>query len=336
MYVAFISDAGESEEAGSLARDQPRGWRSGEPAEAEARALAEEGKAIVWIDSGLHATEVAPAQQSPELAYRMITGETAEIRAIRHNVILMQVPVINPDGLDWVAHWYRQNVGTPYELLPCPGSTRNMPGHDNNRDWFMLNLDETRHVTRLLFHEWFPQIVYNQHQAPPFPARIFVPPYAEPLNPEHSGRGDGRHQPDRRGHEGAVRAREQARRAFLLRLRRLVERRAAQRARLSQHARHPHRDGAEFLRHAAHLRRRAISGELSPTACPRGSHPSSTSVPGTAASGALRDAIDYMLTADFAILSHAAERRADYLLKSYQMARAAIDAGESRQALTLT
>ena len=56
-------------------------------------------------------------------------------------------------------------------------------GHDNNRDWFMMNLRETRNVAQLLFQEWFPQIVYNQHQTPPFPARIFVPPYAEPLNP---------------------------------------------------------------------------------------------------------------------------------------------------------
>ena len=30
-------------------------------------------RAIVWIDSGLHASEVAPVQHSPDLAYRMIT-----------------------------------------------------------------------------------------------------------------------------------------------------------------------------------------------------------------------------------------------------------------------
>jgi len=98
-------------------------------------------------------------------------------------VILMQAPCINPDGLDWVVNWYRGNLGTPYELAPLPWLWHKYAGHDNNRDWYMLNLPETRHVTRLLFTEWFPQIVYNQHQAPPFPARIFVPPYAEPLNP---------------------------------------------------------------------------------------------------------------------------------------------------------
>ena len=77
---------------------------------------------------------------------------------------------------------------------PCRCSIRSTPGHDNNRDWFMMNLPETRNVARLLFREWFPQIVYNQHQAPPFPARIFVPPVRRAAEPEHSGARDGRNQ----------------------------------------------------------------------------------------------------------------------------------------------
>ncbi|MDZ4801852.1 MAG: M14 family metallopeptidase [Bryobacteraceae bacterium] len=153
------------------------------PGAAEAQALAKEGKVFVWIDSGLHATEVAPAQHSPELAYRMVTEESDEMRRIRDRVILIQIPCINPDGLDMVVEWYRKNVGTPYELAPLPGLYQKYAGHDNNRDWYMMNLQETRNVSRLLFEEWFPQIVYNQHQSPAFPARIFVPPYAEPLNP---------------------------------------------------------------------------------------------------------------------------------------------------------
>jgi hypothetical protein len=149
----------------------------------EAEKLARDGKAIVWIDSGLHASEVAPAQHAPELAWRMVTDDSPEIERIRDRVILLQVPVINPDGLDMIVDWYRKNVGTPYELAPLPRLYQKYAGHDNNRDWFMMNLQETRNVSRLLFHEWFPHITYNQHQAPAFPARIFVPPYAEPLNP---------------------------------------------------------------------------------------------------------------------------------------------------------
>jgi hypothetical protein len=123
----------------------------------QAHQLAGEGKAIVWIDGGLHASEVAGAQQSPLLAYRVATEETPEMREIRDNVILlcMRPPVL------W--HFYA--------------------GHDNNRDWYMMNLPETRAVAKVLYQEWFPQIVYNNHQTAPFPARIFIPPFADPVNP---------------------------------------------------------------------------------------------------------------------------------------------------------
>jgi len=182
MYVAFLS-APENLKNLERYREISRRLALGQAEAGEARRLAGEGKAIVWIDSGLHASEVAPAQHAAELAYRLITQEDEETRGIRQNVILLQVPVINPDGLDWVVEWYRKNVGTPHEMARLPWLYHKYAGHDNNRDWFMLNLEETRQVTRLLFQEWFPQIVYNQHQTAPFPARIFIPPYGEPLNP---------------------------------------------------------------------------------------------------------------------------------------------------------
>src|SRR5260370_7177190 len=182
VYIAYMSSP---ENLKKVERYGEMGGRvaRGERGEGEGRQLAREGKAIVWIDSGLHASEVAPAQHAPSLAYRMLTDNSAEVEEIRRQVILLQVPVINPDGLDLIAHWYRENVGTPYETAPLPWLYQEYAGHDNNRDWFMLNLAGTQPVTRRLFHDWFPQIVYNQHQAPPFPARIFVPPYGEPLKP---------------------------------------------------------------------------------------------------------------------------------------------------------
>ncbi|HBY61428.1 MAG TPA: peptidase M14 [Solibacterales bacterium] len=182
MIAAFLSDAANLKQLDRY-REISQRLALGRATPEEARKLASEGKAIVWIDSGLHATETAPAQHAPELAYRMVTAEDAETARIRRNVILIQIPVINPDGLDMVVEWYRKNAGTPYELAPLPWLYQKYAGHDNNRDWFMLNLEETKHVTKLLFQDWFPHIVYNQHQSPAFPARIFVPPYAEPLNP---------------------------------------------------------------------------------------------------------------------------------------------------------
>lgn len=182
MYVAFISSPENLRQLDRY-RDISRTLALGHGSADEAAKLAASGKAIVWIDSGLHATEVAPVQHSPHLAYKMLTDESDEVKRIRQNVILMQVPVINPDGLDMVADWYRHNVGTPYEIAPLPKLYHKYAGHDNNRDWFMLNLVETRNVSRLLFEEWFPQIVYNQHQQGPTGPRFSVPPYDEPLNP---------------------------------------------------------------------------------------------------------------------------------------------------------
>lgn len=182
MFVAFISSPENLKQLDRY-REINRKLALGQASDAEAKTLVKEGKSIVWIDSGLHATEIACAQHAPELAYRMLTDESEEAQRIRKNVILMQVPVINPDGLDIVSHWYRKNVGTPYERSSPPELYQKYAGHDNNRDWFMMNLVETRNVSKILFHEWFPHIVYNQHQQPAFPARIFIPPYAEPLNP---------------------------------------------------------------------------------------------------------------------------------------------------------
>ncbi len=148
----------------------------------EARALAKEGKAIVWIDSGLHALETAHAQHAFLLAYRMATDESEEIRRIRNDVILVLMPSVEPDGMDTVAYWYRKTVRTPYQDSPMPWLFGTYASYDNNRDYFMQTQVETQVVSRLLYFEWLPQIVYNHHQGF-YPARIFVPPFPDPFNP---------------------------------------------------------------------------------------------------------------------------------------------------------
>ena len=166
----------------AYARDPGAGDGSILP-EARARELAREGVAIVWIDGGLHATEVAHGQVMPEMAYHFVTDESEETRRIRENTILLLMPNMNPDGLNIVADWYMSNVGGEFEMARVPELYHHYIGHDNNRDWYMLTQVETRAVTRQLYHEWFPQIVYNQHQSSPFPGRIWMPPFANPVNP---------------------------------------------------------------------------------------------------------------------------------------------------------
>ena len=148
----------------------------------EARRLASEGKAVVWISVGVHATECAPPQQALQLAYDLVTNEDLETRFIRENTILLLV-FANPDGMQMLAEWYLPNVGTPYEMSQMPWLYHKYAGHDNNRDSYINNLPETRNMTRVINQEWYPAVLYDQHQRGPFPARIWIPPNAEPVNP---------------------------------------------------------------------------------------------------------------------------------------------------------
>jgi hypothetical protein len=148
----------------------------------EARALAREGKMAVWIDAGLHSTEVAHSQFAPHLAYHMAADEAEETRRIRDDVVLLLMPVMNPDGHEIVVDWYREHQGEAWEMRPVE-VYHEYVGHDINRDWYMFRQAESRAVGRILYEEWFPQIVFNHHQTAPFPARIFIPPFADPVNP---------------------------------------------------------------------------------------------------------------------------------------------------------
>ncbi len=157
-------------------------------AEEKAQRLAQEGKAVVWIDAGMHSDERAPGQAMMTLAHRVATEESAEMQKIRDNVVLLLMPMMNPDGLDIVESWYDRVLDTPYETTDPPRLYQKYVGHDNNRDWFMNNMPETRAVTDVVYNEWYPQIVVNHHQTAPPWARIFVPPFTGPVNPNiHPG-----------------------------------------------------------------------------------------------------------------------------------------------------
>jgi hypothetical protein len=150
--------------------------------ENQSRALANEGKAVVLIDGGLHATEILGSQQLIELVWQMTSRNDAETRRILDNVILLAIPS-NPDGLELVADWYMR------EADPLKRTTRGIPrlyqkyiGHDNNRDFYMVTQPETEAVSRIMYQEWFPQIVYNHHQTGPAGTVLFCSPFRSPFN----------------------------------------------------------------------------------------------------------------------------------------------------------
>ena len=181
-YIALISSAENLANVERYRDIAVQLARPGNLTDESARGLASEGKAIVHIDGGLHATEVAHAQHTIQLAYDLVTGDAdPEVRAILEDVILLLWPSINPDGQTMVAEWYHSNVGTPFEVAPLPRLYQKYIGHDNNRDGYMINMIESRVVTRVTRH-WEPQILYNHHQSSPFPTRIWIPPFAEPIS----------------------------------------------------------------------------------------------------------------------------------------------------------
>jgi len=150
--------------------------------EAEAHKLSLEGKAVVWIDGGLHATEVVGGQQLLELVWRLVSRNDAETLRILDEVILLAVPV-NPDGMDLVADWYMRDPD------PKKRSTGGIPrlyqkyvGHDNNRDYYMVTQPESEAVSRQLYIEWHPQFLYNHHQTGPQGTVLFCPPFRDPFN----------------------------------------------------------------------------------------------------------------------------------------------------------
>ena len=212
--------------------------------ERAARALAAEGKAVVWIDFGLHSNEVAPAQASPEIAYRVATEESRRCAASGDDVIFILVPSMNPDGLDKICAWYQRNLGTPYEVAPMVELYHSYAGHDNNRDWYMFNMPESRNVAQLLYSR---VVSADRLQPAPdgaVPRTHLRAAVRRPDEPEHPAAGDARHRERRRRHHLAPRGRGQNRRHQPDQLRHLVERRHAHRSLLPQHGRHPHRDGA--------------------------------------------------------------------------------------------
>ena len=148
----------------------------------QAKAMAKEGKAIVWFDGGLHATEVLGAHQLIETTYQLISRSDEEtMRILRDNVIL--AVHANPDGMELVSSWYMRS-SNPQErtMNGLPRLYQKYIGHDNNRDFYMLNQPESQNIARIQYHEWMPQIIYNHHQTGPAGTVMFAPPFRDPFN----------------------------------------------------------------------------------------------------------------------------------------------------------
>jgi len=148
----------------------------------QARALAKEGRTVVWIDGGLHATETLGAQQLGETVYQMVSGTDDETLRMLNDCVILFVHA-NPDGNELVANWYMRNsVPRERSLANLPRLYQKYIGHDNNRDFFASTQPETENMNRVMFREWYPQLLYNHHQSGPAGTVVYSPPLRDPYN----------------------------------------------------------------------------------------------------------------------------------------------------------
>jgi Zinc carboxypeptidase len=181
-YMALISSPQNLARLDAIIATSERLARAIDLDDTAARTLARTTPAVVHIDAGLHSNETACAQHVIPLAYELVAARgDATIDRIRNEVVLALWFSTNPDGQNMMAEWYRQNLGTSYETSPLPWLYQKYVGHDNNRDGYMLNTIESQVLTRTV-HQLWPVVFYNHHQPAPFPARIWIPPFAEPVS----------------------------------------------------------------------------------------------------------------------------------------------------------
>ncbi|MGI9105779.1 MAG: M14 family metallopeptidase [Pyrinomonadaceae bacterium] len=155
----------------------------GGQSDGKARQLIARGKSIVLITCGIHSTEVGSTLSSMLIAHRLASSDDPLVRRILQDTIILLVPSLNPDGVDIVKNWYDKTLGTPYEGTGPPELYHKYVGHDNNRDWYAFTQVETQLTVDKIHNAWHPQIVHDIHQQGEYGARLFLPPYMQPVEP---------------------------------------------------------------------------------------------------------------------------------------------------------
>ena len=143
--------------------------------------LTREGVPFYFLYATIHSTEVGNGQTIITIAHRLATEDSTEINEILDYAVILLVPSQNPDGQVLVVdHWYATQ-NTPYDRV-YPDLYHRYAGHDDNRDWFMFTQTETQMAVDI-HTEYRPQVTHDMHQMGSEGARIFVPPFSEPYDP---------------------------------------------------------------------------------------------------------------------------------------------------------
>ena len=149
--------------------------------DAEAAALAGEGRPFYLLYATIHSTEVGNGQAIVLLGHKLATESSPAIREILDNSVILLVPSQNPDGQHLVIdHWYKTK-GTQLGRV-YPDLYHKYAGHDDNRDWFMFTQKETRYMVERVQNHYKPAITHDMHQQGAGGSRIFVPPFQDPFD----------------------------------------------------------------------------------------------------------------------------------------------------------
>jgi hypothetical protein len=149
----------------------------------QAKQLIARGKTVLVVTCNIHSSEIASSQSCAQFAYLLATGTAPEAESILHNVIIVMVPSLNPDGQQLVVDWYKKYLGTPYEGNSPVVLWHHYTGHDDNRDWYAFTQVETQLTVNKVLNVWRPQILYDIHQMGAYGPRLYLPPWVDPIDP---------------------------------------------------------------------------------------------------------------------------------------------------------
>ncbi|MDH5791849.1 MAG: M14 family metallopeptidase, partial [Candidatus Bathyarchaeota archaeon] len=183
FLLVIISSAKNLENLEKIREVNNRLADPGSLSDEDAEKLIRRGKAVICQSMSLHATEIGGTQMAPELAHDLLTKDDDETKRILDNVVFLMVPCFNPDGQIMVTDWYNRWLDTEYEGTGLPWLYHKYVGHDNNRDAFQTNMVESQYMAKIMFRDWTPQAYVDHHHMGSYGARLYVPPYCEPIHP---------------------------------------------------------------------------------------------------------------------------------------------------------
>ena len=185
LFLAAISseaNLANKKRLQEIARRSPTRGGSRRP---RRRRSSTRARSSSFVTCNIHSTEIGASQMAMEWAHALATAEDAETKRRLDQVVLLLLPSINPDGQIMETEWYRKNLGTP--LRGRPHAVALPPLHRTRQQPRLVHADAEGDAGRLtapLYHEWLPQVWLDEHQMGSTGPRIFMPPYADPVDPD--------------------------------------------------------------------------------------------------------------------------------------------------------